>query len=76
MLIRGIYVVVYSTIIIGMFRYKIIIIYEVPQTKRLRARKIGLQHVTRRVTEGRRQKGDRSTKCRVKETTREETCTT
>ena len=28
-LIRGIYVVVYSTIIIGMFRYIIIIIYEV-----------------------------------------------
>ena len=30
MLIRGIYGVVYSTIIIGMFRYIIIIIYEVP----------------------------------------------
>ena len=29
-LIRGIYVVVYSTIIIGMFRDIIIIIYEVP----------------------------------------------
>ena len=29
-LIRGIYDVVYSTIIIGMFRYIIIIIYEVP----------------------------------------------
>ena len=29
-LIRGIYGVVYSTIIIGMFRYIIIIIYEVP----------------------------------------------
>ena len=32
MLIRGIYGVVYSTIIIGMFRYIIIIIYEVPTT--------------------------------------------
>ena len=29
-LIRGFYGVVYSTIIIGMFRYIIIIIYEVP----------------------------------------------
>ena len=29
-LIRGIYGVVYSTIITGMFRYIIIIIYEVP----------------------------------------------
>ena len=30
MLIRGVYGVVYRTIIIGMFRYIIIIIYEVP----------------------------------------------
>ena len=30
MLIRGIYGVVHSTMIIGMFRYIIIIIYEVP----------------------------------------------
>ena len=29
-MIRGIYGVVYSTIIMGMFRYIIIIIYEVP----------------------------------------------
>ena len=34
MLIRGIYGVVYSTIIIGMFRYIIIIIYEVPTDAR------------------------------------------
>ena len=33
MLYRGIYDVVYSTIIIGMFRYIIIIIYEVPTPK-------------------------------------------
>ena len=33
MLYRGIYDVVYSTIIIGMFRYIIIIIYEVPTTQ-------------------------------------------
>ena len=33
MLIRGIYGVVYSTIIIGMFRYIIIIIYEVPTSR-------------------------------------------
>ena len=33
MLIRGIYGVVYSTIIIGMFRYIIIIIYEVSTKK-------------------------------------------
>ena len=32
MLIRGMYGVVYSTIIIGMFRYIIIILYEVPTT--------------------------------------------
>ena len=34
-LIRGIYGVVYSTIIIGMFRYIIIIIYEVPTIRLL-----------------------------------------
>ena len=34
-LIRGIYGVVYSTIIIGMFRYIIIIIYEVRTVKHL-----------------------------------------
>ena len=36
MLIRGIYVVVYSKIIIGMFRYIIIIIYEVPTAREAR----------------------------------------
>ena len=36
----------------------------------------GARQVARRVTEGRRPKGDRGTKCRVKERTREETCTT
>ena len=35
MLIRGIYGVVYSTIIIGMFRYIIIIIYEVPTSSQM-----------------------------------------
>ena len=35
----------------------------------------GARHVARRVTEGRRPKGDRGTNCRVKKWTREETCT-
>ena len=35
----------------------------------------GTRHVARRVTEGRRPKGDRGTNCRVKKWTREETCT-
>ena len=35
----------------------------------------GTQHVAQRMTEGRRPKGDRGTKCWVRKRTREETCT-